>query len=60
MDPIREPPNEIHPVPEEGQIRNFKGAMFATFPEGQMSSEPTLMFSPPQSLRSEPVETSDY
>ncbi|XP_048032973.1 stimulator of interferon genes protein [Megalobrama amblycephala] len=60
MDPIQEPPNEIHPVPEEGQIRNFKGALYATFPEDQMSSEPTLMFSPPQSLRSEPVESTDY
>nr|AQY10109.1 stimulator of interferon genes [Mylopharyngodon piceus] len=60
MDPIREPPNEIHPVPEEGQIRNFKSALYATFPEDPMSSEPTLMFSPPQSLRSEPVETTDY
>ncbi|XP_067238335.1 stimulator of interferon genes protein [Chanodichthys erythropterus] len=60
MDPIQETPNKIHPVPEEGQIRNFKGALYATFPEDQMSSEPTLMFSPPQSLRSEPVESTDY
>nr|WBK62796.1 MITA [Cyprinidae sp. EPC] len=53
MDPIREPPNEVYPVPEEG-------ALSAAFPEGQMSSAPSLMFSLPQSLRSEPVETTDY
>lgn len=56
MDPIQ----EAYPVPEEGQIRSFNGAQSATFPEDQMSREPTLMFSLPQSLRSEPVETSDY
>ncbi|XP_056106202.1 stimulator of interferon genes protein [Rhinichthys klamathensis goyatoka] len=60
MDPIREPPNEAYPVPEEGQIGDFNGALFAAFPEGQMSSAPSLMFSLPQSLRSEPVETTDY
>ncbi|CAM4617143.1 unnamed protein product [Leuciscus chuanchicus] len=61
MDPIQEEsPNEAFPVPEEGQIRNFRGALSATFPEDQMSREPTLMFSLPQSLRSEPQETTDY
>lgn len=60
MDPIREPPNEVYPVPEEGQIGNFKRALSAASPEEQMSSEPSLMFSLAQSLRSEPVETTDY
>ncbi|XP_067313166.1 stimulator of interferon genes protein isoform X2 [Pseudorasbora parva] len=59
MDPIREPLNQVHPVQEDGQIRNFKSELPAAFPEEQMSSEPTLMFSPPQSLRSQPVETTD-
>ncbi|KAF4105065.1 stimulator of interferon genes protein [Onychostoma macrolepis] len=60
MDPIQELPNEVHPVPEEGPIRNFNVAHHATYPEDPMSNDPTLMFSQPQSLRSEPVETTDY
>ncbi|KAK7137647.1 hypothetical protein R3I94_013333 [Phoxinus phoxinus] len=60
MDPIREPPNEVYPVPEEGQIGSFKGALSAAFPEGQTSSVPSLMFSLPQPLRSGPVEATDF
>ncbi|KAL1261712.1 hypothetical protein QQF64_006977 [Cirrhinus molitorella] len=60
MDPIQELPNEVHPVLEEGPIGHFNGVQRATFPEVSMSSEPTLMFSQPNSLRSEPVETTDY
>uniref|UniRef100_A0A8C1KCR2 Stimulator of interferon genes protein n=1 Tax=Cyprinus carpio TaxID=7962 RepID=A0A8C1KCR2_CYPCA len=60
MDPIQEPPNEVHPVPEEGPVGNFNGALRGTFPEDPVSSNPTLMFSQPQSLRSEPVETTDH
>ncbi|XP_052429710.1 stimulator of interferon genes protein [Carassius gibelio] len=57
MNPIQELPNEVHPVPEEGPIRNFNGAHH---PEDPISNDPTLMFSQPHSLRSEPVETTDY
>lgn len=60
MDPIQELPNEVHPVPEEGPIRNFNGVHHATYQEDPISNDPTLMFSQPQSLRSEPVETTDY
>ncbi|XP_005157178.1 stimulator of interferon genes protein isoform X1 [Danio rerio] len=55
-----DPTNEVHPVPEEGPVGNCNGALQATFHEEPMSDEPTLMFSRPQSLRSEPVETTDY
>lgn len=60
MDPIQEQTNEIHPVPEEGPIKYFNGVRHATYPEDPISNDPTLMFSQPQSLRSEPVETTDY
>uniref|UniRef100_A0A672MUB7 Stimulator of interferon genes protein-like n=1 Tax=Sinocyclocheilus grahami TaxID=75366 RepID=A0A672MUB7_SINGR len=60
MDHIQEPPNEVQPVPEEGPIGNINGALRANFPEDPVSSNPTLMFSQPQSLRSEPVETTDH
>lgn len=60
MDPIQEQVNEVHPVPEEGPTGRLNGAQRAAFPEDPMSSDPTLMFSQPHSLRSEPVETTDY
>lgn len=60
MDPIQEQTNEIHPVPEEGPVKFFNGVRHATYPEDPISNDPTLMFSQPQSLRSEPVETTDY
>ncbi|XP_073676779.1 stimulator of interferon genes protein [Garra rufa] len=60
MDPIQELTNEVHAVPEEGPIGRFNGAQRAIFLEDSMSSDPTLMFSQPNSLRSEPVETTDY
>lgn len=55
-----DPPNEVHPVPEEGPVGNCNGALRNTFHEEPVSDNPTLMFSSPQSLRSEPVETTDY
>lgn len=55
-----DPPNEVHPVPEEGPVGNCNGALRNTFHEEPVSDDPTLMFSSPQSLRSEPVETTDY
>ncbi|XP_043112796.1 stimulator of interferon genes protein [Puntigrus tetrazona] len=60
MEPIRELPNEVHPFQEEGSIENFNDVHHAAYPEDPMSNDPTLMFSQPQSLRSEPVETTDY
>ncbi|KAI7801604.1 stimulator of interferon [Triplophysa rosa] len=53
MNPIQE--NLVHPLPEKGVMRDVHGAAA----EDQMSSNPTLMFSLPGSLRSEPVETTD-
>ncbi|KAA0709680.1 Stimulator of interferon genes protein [Triplophysa tibetana] len=53
MNPVQE--NLVHTLPEEGVMRDVYGAAG----EDQMSSYPSLMFSIPQSLRSEPVETTD-
>lgn len=53
MNPVQE--NLVHPLPEEGVMRGFNGVV----EEDQMSSYPTLMFSMPGSLRSEPVENTD-
>ncbi|XP_052006081.1 stimulator of interferon genes protein [Xyrauchen texanus] len=61
MDPVQELPQDraVHPVPEEGPMRNFYAAVGGPISEEPLSSIPTLMFSEPRSLRSEPVETTD-
>ncbi|XP_051505290.1 stimulator of interferon genes protein [Myxocyprinus asiaticus] len=61
MDPVQELPQDrvVHPVPEEGPMRDYNAAVWGPISEEPLNSIPSLMISHPRSLRSEPVETTD-